>query len=302
MGMNDVKKLWLDLIGYPRDYDFDRTLTLKKTYDMQSYYVELYDQANGPGTLQRLMMAFPKNAEAPVPCVAVPFYFPEAMLGFDPETGLERTEHSAIAMMRHLVERGYAVACADCFHLTYVKTDDSTDSFHKWRIAAEALNADHPEWSGIGKLIADTILVIDALASDRRTDADRIAIAGHSLGGKMAFYTGCLDERVKLILASDFGIGWDQTNWQDIWYWGDKLGQIRSSGIDHSSLLGLFAPKPMMLLAGEYDDDSSFELMKRAPGYDGNEDKLRIINHATGHRPPMEVLNQGYDFIDEFLK
>ena len=291
--MKCTRDFWLELIGYPTGYVFERTLTLKKTYDFDNYYVELYDQANGPRTSQRLIMAFPKKVVPPIPCVAVPFYFPEAMLGFDPETGEPCAEYADIAMMKHLVERGYAVASADCYHLTYIKTDDTVSAFAKWRAAALALRAEHPNWTGIGKLIADTRLVIDALAADERTDAARIGIAGHSLGGKMAFYTGCLDERVKVILASDFGIGWHQTNWQDIWYWGDKIGQIEKMGIAHSSLLGLFAPKPMMLLAGEYDNGESFEIMKRAPGYEGNEDKLQIINHATGHRPPPEVLGAG---------
>lgn len=300
--MQNAREIWLSLIGYPTNYAFERKLILKKTYDYQTYYVELYVQANGPDTTQRLMMAFPKNVEGVVPCVAVPFYFPEAMLGFDPETGEPRAEHSAIAMMRHLVERGYAVATADCYHLTYIKTDDSVPSYSKWRLAALALNEEHPNWSGVGKLVADTRLVIDALAADSRIDSSRIGIAGHSLGGKMAFYTGCLDERVKVILASDFGIGWEQTNWQDIWYWGEKVEEFKTRGIDHSSLLGLFAPKPMMLLAGEYDNLESFELMKKAQGYEGFERNLRIVNHATGHRPPPFALEEGYRFLDEYLK
>ena len=300
--MRNAKDQWLEHLGCPESYSFDDQLVLRKTYDMHSYYVELYDQRNGPNTSQRLMIAFPKEADELLPCVVVPFYFPEAMLGFDPETGAPLEKYRSVAIMLDLVKRGYAVASADAYHLTYIRSEKAISDFSRWADASRALMSDHPEWSGVGKLVADTKLMIDAVAADRRIDEKRIGIMGHSLGGKMTFYTGCLDDRVKVMVASDFGIGWDQTNWQDLWYWGDKLGQIKSSGVDHSSLLGLFAPKPMMLIAGEYDDDTSFELMKRAPGYTGNEDKLRIINHATGHRPPMDVLEQGYGFIDEFLK
>ena len=300
--MNAIREKWLKLLGRPEEYEFNCNLRLLKTYDFDSYYVELYEQAHGPGTVPRLMMAFPKNATAPSPCVAVPFYFPEAMLGFEPESGEVLERYIGVEMMRHLVERGYAVASADSYHLTYIYSDKPRDAFSRWRDAGTALSNDHPSWSGIGKLVFDTQLVIDALAADERVDASRIAIAGHSLGGKMAFYTGCLDERVKVILASDFGFGWEQSNWNEIWYWGDKLEELKASEIDHASLLGIFAPKPMMLIAGQYDNDDSFEMMKKAPGYEGNEDKLRIINHATGHRPPMEALEAGYDFIDKFLK
>lgn len=294
--------MWLDLIGSPADPEFEKSLVLEKKYRLPEFDVELYTQANGKGTSQRIMIALPKDLSKPLPCVAVPFYYPEAMLGFDPETGEILEKYYPVAMMTHLVKRGYIVASADAYHLTYIRSEKNIADFSRWRDAATALRADNPGWSGIGKLVADTVLMIDVLAADPRVDHKRIAIAGHSLGGKMAFYTGCLDDRVKVILASDFGIGWDQTNWNEIWYWGKKVDELKAAGIEHSSLLGSVAPKPMMLIAGQYDNDESFEIMKRAGGYDGYEKNLRIINHATGHRPPEYALNAGYDFIDEYLK
>ena len=300
--MNELKQKWLDLIGSPTNYDFERRLTHLKSWEANDYVIELYEQANGPGTTQRLMMLFPRNIQKPVPCVVTPFYFPEAMLGFNPETGILEERFIKVAMMLHLVRRGYAVATADSYHLTYIRTDRGRSDFTRWKEAATALNSDHPNWCGVGKLIADTQLMIDVMAADKRVDENRIGIAGHSLGGKMAFYTGCLDERIKVILASDFGIGWDQTNWRDIWYWGDKVDKFKAEGIEHSTLLASAAPKPMMLLAGLYDNDESWEIMQRAKGYEAHPENLAIINHATGHRPPADVLNKGYDFIDKYLK
>jgi len=176
------------------------------------------------------------------------------------------------------------------------------DGFNAWHSSAVKLRADHPQWTGMGKLVFDTQLMIDAMAADSRVDESRIGIAGHSLGGKMAMYTGCLDERIKVILASDLGIGWDQTNWNDIWYWGEKVDALKMAGLEHSSLLSAAAPKPFMLLAGEFDNEDSRAMMNRAAGYEGHEDNLQIINHATGHRPPTDVLEKGYDFLDKWLK
>jgi len=142
----------------------------------------------------------------------------EQMLGMDPATGepIPRCAHDCI--MRHLVQRGYVTASADSYHITYMESEKPFDDFSRWKDAGEKLRCDHPNWSGVGKLISDTQLLLDALCADKRVDSSRVGIAGHSLGGKMAFYTGCLDSRVKAILASDFGIGWDQTNWRDVWY------------------------------------------------------------------------------------
>ena len=297
---------WLNAIGTHQNYQFPKTRTLCKRYDFPDFYIEVYQQANGIRangeiTYQRLFMAFPKAAQGKIPAVAVPFYYPEATLGFDPETGESLPKFAENATFLDLVRRGFVVATADAYHLTYIVSSLPREDFSRWRVSAEALLRDHPHWTGMGKLIADTRLVIDALAEDPRVDADRIGIAGHSLGGKMAFYTGCLDDRVKVILASDFGIGWDQTNWKDIWYWGEKLDTLKSKGFDHSSLLACAAPKPFCLLAGLYDNEESRQMMTSVSQYQDFPGRLFFVNHATGHRPPKYAADAGYGFLAHWL-
>ena len=300
---DNIKAQWLQWLGEPEQYTFAPNVQLLKKYDHPEFDGELYIQANGPETVQRVLMLFPKNRDSLVPGVVVPFYYPEAMLGFDPETGEELPFFAGIEMMLHLVRRGYAVVSADAYHLTYLPfAGGDKQDFKLWRDCSQALLKDHPAWTGMGKLFADTKLVTDLLANDPRVDASRLGIAGHSLGGKMAFYNGCLDERIQVILASDFGIGWEQSNWADTWYWGEKLVQLKAAGLDHASLLGCSNGKPFCLLAGKYDDAQSWQTMKRAPGYDEKDDRLKIVNHATGHRPTWEALCQGYDFLDKWLK
>ena len=300
--MDCIRKQWEEALGTPSEEVVSGELTILACYEYEEYTAELYSQPNGHGRNQRLMMAFPKNAAAPCPAVAVPFYFAEAMLGFDPATGEEFPRYSMYPMMAELARRGYVTASADAYHLTYTPQERARDDFGRWRVAAEALRREHTGWTGVGKLISDTRLVVDALAADPRVDASRIGIAGHSLGGKMAFYTGCLDERIRVILASDFGIRWDQTNWRDIWYWGDQVDELEAKGMDHAQLLGLAAPKPFCLIAGEFDNMDSWDMMCRAPGYSPEDGRLKIINHATGHTPPREALEEGYAFLDRWLK
>ncbi|MBE6613850.1 MAG: hypothetical protein E7631_00915 [Ruminococcaceae bacterium] len=300
--MEYTKNDWLRQIGSPEQYDFSPSFVLTDTFDLPEARGEVYRQANGPRTWQRVMMLFPKNEGKPFPGVVVPFYYPEAMLGMDPFTGESLPRFQGIEMMLHLVRRGYAVISADAYHLTYISSPRDRNDFRRWHDAAEALMQDQPGWTGIGKLTADTMLLVDVLAADPRVDESRIGIAGHSLGGKMAFYTGCIDERIRVILASDFGIGWEQTNWQDLWYWGEKAGQMQLKGMDHASLLAAAAPKPMMLLAGQYDDMTSWDMMQRAAGYEEHADHLAICHHASGHRPPPEALEAGYAFLDRFLQ
>jgi len=298
----DTAGNWIDLLTPPEDYAFAPGVRYIKSWNFETFDAELYLQNNGPGTIQRVMMTFPKKLSGKRPAVAVPFYFPEAMIGFEPDTLEVLPRYEKIAMAKDLAERGFITISADAYHLTFCPEDPAgRDEFSRWQTAGTALKKKYPQWCGCGKLLADTRLLLDMLENDDRVDNGAIGIAGHSLGGKMAFYTGCLDERVKVILASDFGIGWDQTNWRDIWYWGDQVDELISRGMEHSQLLDLAGGKPFMLLAGLYDNAESLEIMQRAASYASVPEHLQIINHATGHRPPEDVLLAGYAFLEKYL-
>ena len=300
--MTELKSEWLRRLRVPDGYRYRKSLAFVRKYEEEKFDAELYLQANGPGTFQRVMKVLPKHFSGRLPAVAVPFYFPEAMIGYDLETREILPRYAGITMMADLADRGFITASADAYHLSYLKSDLGRDDRSRWHLAGAAFSRDYPEWSGMGKLTADTMLLTEALADDPRVDPGRIGIAGHSLGGKMAFYAGCLDPRVRAILASDFGIGWDQTNWSDIWYWGPKVQEMKNAGLDHSQLLSLSGGKPFCLLAGHYDNAESFELMQRAEGYEAHPELLVFLNHATGHRPPSDVLAAGYDFLERWLK
>ena len=292
---------WLSALGTPSGEHPSGEAVLTSRFEGEDFSAEWYDQACGGALPQRVLMLFPKGGTFPAPAVAVPFYYPEAMLGYDPATGEELSRFAGIEMMLHLVRRGYVVASADAYHLTYTESEKARGDFSRWQDAADALHSDHPQYLGMGKLVDDTRLVIDLMAADARVASDRIGIAGHSLGGKMAFYTGCLDPRVRAILASDFGIGWHATNWNADWYFGKALDGMIAEGYDHADLLAL-GGKPFCLIAGQYDTDESYAIMRRAEGYTEGDGRLLFINHATGHRPPPWALAVGYDFLDAWLK
>lgn len=296
----DYKKNWLSLLEAPKSYVFEKSLTLLKRYEFKTLDIEVYRQANGIGTFQTLYIALPKNLKKRAPTVVVPYYNPEQMLGFFPDS-LKQADSPNIAIMRHLAERGFIVATAETYHLTYIKSDKHRKDFSRWNDAGHSLMKDYPRWSGMGKLVFDTQLIIDILQADNRVDAENIGIAGHSLGGKIAFYVGCIDPRIKVILASDFGIAWEQSNWHDIWYWGEKLEKIKADGLNHAQLLDMANAKPFVFLAGKYDNNDSLKILNCAKSYSNFPDRLLFINHAKGHRPPLDVLEQGYDFLEKYL-
>ena len=296
---------WTRALSVPAGYVFARRVEHVRTWDFPDFTVDSYRQANGPGTEQRVFVAVPKGRTGKLPAVAVPFYYPEAMLGFDPATGEELPKFKGVTMLADLARRGFVSATADAYHLTY-RTDaaEPRGDFKRWTKAATALAHDWPDWTGVGKLTADTRLLIDLLANDPRVDAARIGIIGHSLGGKMAFYAGCLDPRVKAIVTSDWGIDWDGTNWNDPWYWGAaRVDAMKAAGHTHADLLAYADGKPFMLIAGKYDNAASARaVLDRVPAYRTHPERCVILDHASGHRPPPDALAAGYRFLEKHLK
>lgn len=298
-------------IGVPDNYDFPKTFEFTEKYSSDGYDCEYYIQSNGvrPNgeiTYQKVLMAVPHNAKGKLPAVVVPFYYPEAALGYDPKTKEELPNYKDNPIIHKLAKNGFVVISAQSYHLTYApyQIDNSkigTVDFDHWMYIGTTFNKEHPEWSGIGKLVADTKLLIDVLKADERVDKEKIGILGHSLGGKMAFYTGCLDNRIKVIVSSDFGLLWDQTNWSDPWYWGDKLEKIKEDGLDNPKLLDSIAPKPFCLIAGEADNDLSRQALYNLQGYKQCPETILVVDHRSGHRPPAYALDAGIGFLAHWL-
>ena len=301
----DKISLWKKFIGTPSYQTFQKSVKHLSSHEYDGVIYEYYLQANGLGgdgktTFQEVVLSCPKNLNGKTPAVVVPFYYPEQMLGFNPKTGEKNDYYFKYPFAHELSKLGFITITAQSYHLTYIKTC-LPDRPSMWKKSGEALLKNNPNWSGVGKLVSDTQLLIDILCEDDRVDSEKIGIMGHSLGGKIAFYTGCLDERIKVIVASDFGILFDQTNWQDVWYWGDKLQKIKNNNLSHNDLLEYANCKPFCLIAGLYDNDDSKDFLYSINDYKNCSDRLLVINHKTGHNPPLYAREEGYNFIKHWL-
>ena len=78
----DFPAIWQKLLQVPENYLFEHKITPVKRFEYQDFDAELYLQNNGPGTVQRVLKVLPKNINKALPAVVVPFYFPEAVIGF----------------------------------------------------------------------------------------------------------------------------------------------------------------------------------------------------------------------------
>ena len=297
---------WQQALGAPERTD-PQALVSYQAESMEIFFTPefkgvLIRQRTGPETWQRILLMVPLRLKERTAGVLVPFYDPDRMCGYDLKTKARLgPERNTAFFGLHLVQQGYVVAAVEAYPfnlLTPAEQAASQGGMGVWRDAAAKLAKQHPRWTGMGKLTADTLLACKVLREAEDVDPERLAVMGHSLGGKMAFYAGCLDPRFKAVVASDFGIAWDATNWGDPWYFGGKLPSMRAAGLSHEQLLACAAPTEFFLIAGQYDSQAASwpylaEARKVHQLY-GKADSIEMYDHHTGHQPSWDSLKSAY--------
>lgn len=230
------------------------------------------------------------------PVMIVPFYDVDtpaaADLGgrnFDPAKGVNAFAYTA-------AQHGYLAIAVRWFGESYGES---------YSEAVANLAHRHPGSTGLGKWVADARKVCDFIATLPEADSERIGIIGHSLGGKMALYAAALEPRIRAVVSSELGIGFPFSNYDDYWYWGDRISQL-PKGTDQHELVALLAPRPFLLIGGdEYDKNESWHYINAArPVYRlfGQPDNIGYFNHHTGHTPSPDSVVAAFDWLDYFLK
>ncbi len=296
---------WEAALGRPATADWKREQRLVESFATPDFSARLYRQRTGPFTEQQVLLMIPHGLRGRAPGVAVPFYDPDRMCGYDLRSKVPLgPERNSAKFALHLVRQGYVVAAAESYPynlLTEQELPKNRADFGVWRLAAAKLARTDPDWTGMGKLAHDARRAMDLLAAAPEVDASRLAYMGHSLGGKTSFYAGALDGRARAVVASDFGIGWDATNWQDPWYFGEKLKAMRAAGLEHGDLLACMAPRGFFLIAGQYDGEQSRPQLDRAreayfaAGADA--EALGMFDHKSGHQPSFDSLRAAYRWL-----
>ncbi|MDC7677329.1 alpha/beta hydrolase family protein [Asticcacaulis machinosus] len=164
-----------------------------------------------------------------------------------------------------LLKRGYAVAS---FSTADIVIDDKATAI----IPLHLLNPTAPPNERLGAIAAwgwGYSKVIDFLETDPRFDPKRQAIYGHSRNGKAAISAAAFDKRIDLVFAHQSGRGGASLSRSPVgeqvsnitggfphWFapnyarYGDDPNRLP---VDQHELIGLIAPRPLLLGAGVDD-------------------------------------------------
>lgn len=167
----------------------------------------------------------------------------------------------------------------------------------------------------------------NALASLPEIDPNRIAIMGHSYGGKWAMFASCLYEKFACSVWSDPGIVFDESranvNYWEPWYLGYESDRQRQRGIpgkssprtgaykrlfleghDLHELHALMASRPFLVSGGSEDRPERWKALNHTIAVNellGCTNRVAMTNRE-GHSPTTESNEQIYLFLEHFLK
>lgn len=161
-----------------------------------------------------------------------------------------------------------------------------------------------PKCKGMAKMLYDGQVALDILAAQSDVDPERLGAVGHSLGAKEVLYLAALDDRVKVTVSSEGGVGVSFSNWHDIWYLGPAVKEP-SFKRDQHELVALCAPRAFLLIGGDSADGAQswpyIEAALNVYKLHGGTPKLGLFNHRQGHSMPDVAVTRLVEWCQAWL-
>ncbi len=249
-------------LGRPADLKFRVEYSDAKAMDGAATLKQIAIEYGGPGgrgTIH-LIVFVPNQHKAPAPTFLL-------MSNRTPDN-LDPTRQTRVAFWpaEEIVARGYAAAA---FWMSDVDPDED-DGFHNGAhgIFDGEQRADDA-WGTIAAWAWGASRVMDYLETDPDIDAKRVAVLGHSRGGKAALWAGAEDQRFALVISNESGATgaalsrgksgetiadinrvfphWFSTNYKKY------NGREADLPVDQHELIALIAPRPVYIASAIED-------------------------------------------------
>ena len=290
----ELRKWWLEFLG-PMLAERKAVPKLKVLEEDRPDGVirQLVEYEVEPGILTQAYLLKPAKQEGRVPgVVAFHSTVDESILQ---PAGVKGVPEKAFGL--RFARQGRVVICPRNYlwpDNTHIAAKEEAERFQKRM----------PKSKGMAKMLFDAMVSVDILASLPEVDAKRLGAVGHSLGAKETLYLAAFDERVKVTVSSEGGIGTRFSNWDALWYLGDSIKGPTFTH-EHHELLALAAPRPFLLIGGDSaDGDRGWPFIERAlKVYQlyGNPLRAGQYNHKKGHAVPPEAEQRIEEWFAAYL-
>ena len=288
-----IRKRWLEYLGDLDSNPNPPKLQLIKEDRPEDLIRQLVSYESEPGITVQGYLIKPREISRPLPAVVAMHSTSDRQMVYI--AGVEKGK--IVDFGYQLAKRGFVVFCPLCF-LWHDKGDRSYEQ------QVERFHKRHPKSKGMAKMLFDAKRAVDVLDNLDEVDSNRIGAMGHSLGAKEVLYLAAFDERVKVAVSNEGGIGIDFSNWDDVWYLGKE---IHDFGHQHHELLSLIAPKPFLLIGGDAADgkrsEPYIESVLPVYGLYGEEKKkdIKLSNHGQGHSAGPLAQTWTYEWLIKYL-
>ncbi|HWS01355.1 MAG TPA: hypothetical protein VN249_12100 [Prolixibacteraceae bacterium] len=207
----------------------------------------------------RLGLFTPNHAVKPVPAFLL-------INNRDPKNiDFTRTVKSEFWPAEEIIARGFAIAAFDNADVDPDKDDGFKNGIH----GLLDTNRTAESWGTLAAWAWGASRCLDYLVTDKAIAADKIAVVGHSRGGKTALWAGATDQRFAMVVSNEAGCGgsslsrrrFGETIYQinkgfPHWFctnYKNYNGNEDALPVDQHMLMALIAPRPIYVASAESD-------------------------------------------------
>ena len=231
--------------------------------------------------------------------------------GFSYPLGYMWVYHNDLHPILALAQAGYAVLAFDQsgFGSRLMETGPFYDRY--------------PHWSHMGRMVEDVRAAVDALEKDSLVDPQRISVFGFSMGATVGLYAASLDSRIRGVVSicgftpmrtdtAGRGTGGVARYSQErdlMPRLGFFVGHEAQIPYDFHEVLGLIAPRPVLVVQPQLDRDATpgdvataVNEAKKVYALYGASSKLGLREPWDYNRLPNQLQDQVIEWMGQNLK
>ena len=218
--------------------------------------------------------------------------------------------HQVESFFQSLVDRGFAVFSYDMLGFGN-RIEEGTRFYNRY-----------PRWSKMGKMVADVSGAVDALSNFEFIDSTNIFAAGYSLGATVGLYAAALDERIAGVVSvagfTPMRLSTPDKGTEGIKAFSHLHGLLPRLGFfvgnesripyDFHEILASVAPRPVLVIAPEWDKDADLRDVHTAVEAAGNiyglysaSEKLQIFSPDDYNRFSPEMREKTLQWLENNL-